>query len=211
MRFADFDAVTIDAHGTLVEVLDPVPALQRSLAERGIERDAAAVAGAFAAEGAHYVERTSTGRDEQSLHRLRVDCAGVFLDHLGAELDPESFVPSYMAALVFAPLDGVVASLSSLRARGLALAVVSNWDMSLGDVLTELGLAKLVDSIVTSAGVGADKPDPAIFHAALEALGVEPGRTVHIGDRDVDEQGARASGMHFAAAPVTRAVAELAQ
>src|SRR5215831_5066936 len=104
MRFADLDAVTVDAHGTLLEVRDPVPALRRALAERGIERDAEAVRRAFEAEAAFYAARTSTAYDAPSLQRLRVDCATVFLAACAVELDAEAFVEPYVDALLFDPI-----------------------------------------------------------------------------------------------------------
>jgi FMN phosphatase YigB (HAD superfamily) len=210
MRFADLDAITLDAHGTLVELLDPVPALRQALTAHGVEADGPAVAQAFAAEVAYYRPRGSQGRDDASLQQLREECVGVFLAELGADLDPRAFAGPYLGALVFEPLAGTVDALRGLRSRGLALAVVSNWDVSLGDELDRLGLASLVDVIVTSAGAGAEKPDRAIFHAALERLDVAPGRALHIGDRDEDEQGARAAGMHFAPTPLIGALAGLA-
>jgi hypothetical protein len=51
MRFADLDAVTIDAFGTLVELVDPTAELQELLRARGIERDREQVADAFRTEG----------------------------------------------------------------------------------------------------------------------------------------------------------------
>ena len=85
------DAVTIDAYGTLVELVDPVPALQAALAARGVERDPGRVAAAFRAEVAYYRPRSVEGRDAESLAALRRDCAGVFLREAGADLDPAEF------------------------------------------------------------------------------------------------------------------------
>jgi putative hydrolase of the HAD superfamily len=74
------------------------------------------------------------------------------------------------------------------------VAVVSNWDVSLGAVLDRLGVS--VDAVVASAAVGAAKPDPAIFAAALDRLGVAPADAVHVGDSlEHDVAGARASGL----------------
>ena len=55
--------------------------------------------------------------------------------------------------------------------RGLTLVVCSNWDCSLPEVLHEAGLRELVDGVVTSAEVGARKPDPRLFEAALAGRG----------------------------------------
>ena len=204
MRFADLDAVTLDAFGTLVGLDDPVPLLQAALRARGVERDSAAVAEAFAAEGAYYRPRSLEGRDPESLARLRRDCVVVFLEALDADLPPDQFVDTYIGALRFELLPGVVGSVRSLRRRGVALAVVGNWDMALPDHLAALGLGDL--PVFTSALVGAAKPDPAPFLSALEALDVRPERALHVGDDEVDQLGARAAGMHFAWAPLPQAL-----
>jgi putative hydrolase of the HAD superfamily len=50
--------------------------------------------------------------------------------------------------------------------------------------------------VLDSALVGVEKPDPAIFRAALAALDVAPAEALYIGDLyDVDVVGARAAGM----------------
>jgi HAD superfamily hydrolase (TIGR01509 family) len=206
MRFAELDAVTLDAFGTLVTLRDPVPSLREALAERGVERPPEHVAEAFAAETAYYRPRSLEGRDGESLALLRRDCAGVFLEALGAELDPAEFAGAYIRALEFELLPGVAEAVRSLRRRGLALAVVANWDSALPQHLEQLGLGDLV--VVTSAAVGAAKPDPALFLRALRALGVPPERALHVGDDEVDELGAAAAGMRFAPAPLAAALGQ---
>ena len=87
-------------------------------------------------------------------------------------------------------------TLSALAARGLRLAVVSNWDRRLPLLLERLGLAARFEAIVVSSAVGREKPDPAIFRAALAALGVAPEEAVHVGDHPrEDVEGALAVGM----------------
>jgi putative hydrolase of the HAD superfamily len=210
MRFADLDAVTIDAFGTLLELRDPVAPLDRALRSRGVERGRDAIASAFRAEMEYYVPRSSTGRDDASLALLRRDCAAVFLDALDASLDPESFAAPYVDALEFVPLPGALEAVQELRRRGLALAVVSNWDVGLGQHLARAGIGAWVDAVVTSAEVGAPKPDPAVFLAALERLRVPAARALHIGDSPADEEGARTAGLAFAPAPLVDAVRTLA-
>ena len=210
MRFADLDAVTIDAHGTLLRLRDPHVALDRALRSRGVERSADAIAGAFAQEAAYYTPRSLTGRDEASLAELQTQCAAVFLSFLDARLDAAAFAPEYVAALQFEPLPGVHEALAELTARGLPLAVVANWDCSLPAHLSSLGLARFFHVVVTSAEARAAKPDPKIFALALRRLGVPPERALHIGDQPADEEGARAAGMRFRAAPLRDAVAAIA-
>jgi putative hydrolase of the HAD superfamily len=205
MRFADLDAVTVDGYGTLLTLLDPVPSLVRSLAEHGVDRDPEVVGSAFAAEVAYYRPEAVRGRDADSLAALRRDCTGVFLRAADAQLEPEAFVDSFMAAIRFEAIPGAVDTLTSLRARGIELAVVSNWDVGLPEHLERLGIAHLFSTVVTSAEAGAAKPDPAAFRLALDRLGVEPGRALHVGDEAEDAEGAAAAGMRFAEAPLTAA------
>jgi FMN phosphatase YigB (HAD superfamily) len=205
MRFAELDAVTVDGFGTLVTLEDPVPALRRALVEYGVERSPAQVASAFADEAAYYRPHAHLGRDAETLAALRRDCVCVFLEALEADLDAGSFTPSFLDALHFSPVAGAVETLEALRRRGLALAVVANWDCALPRHLHELGLSALFAAVVTSAEAGVPKPDPAPFLLALERLGSEPARTLHVGDEPADELGARAAGLHFAPAPLDEA------
>jgi putative hydrolase of the HAD superfamily len=202
MRFAELDAVTVDGFGTLVRLLDPVPALAGALRDRGIERSHRVVRDAFAAEVAYYRPHAVAGRDPESLAALRLKCAGVFLDAAGADLEPAAFVGSFMTAIAFEPMPGALEAVAALRARGLELAVISNWDIGLEEHLELIGAAPLFSTIVTSAEAGAAKPDPAIFRLALERLGVEASRTLHVGDEPEDEEGACSAGMQFAHAPI---------
>jgi len=195
------DAVTLDAYGTLVELDDHVGRLRRALAAAGVERDEHVVEQAFLHEVEHYARHKCGARDAAALAELRRDCAHVFVDALGADID---FTDGFAGAVAFRPLPGVLDALGELRARGLALAAVSNWDCSLGERLAEAGIE--LDVTVSCAEAGAAKPDPAIFAVALDRLGVEPGRTLHVGDSAEDVEGARAAGLHFAQAPLTEVV-----
>jgi putative hydrolase of the HAD superfamily len=205
MRFADLDAVTVDGYGTLVRLVDPVPVLAGALAERGVERGADVVQAAFLAEVAYYKPAAPTGRDAASLAALRQECTRVFLEAAEADLDPASFVDAFLGAIVMEPEPGAVETLRSLRARGLELAVVSNWDIGLAEHVERLGLASLFSAVATTAEAGAPKPEPAVFRLALERLGVDPARALHVGDEPGDEEGAAAAGMRFAPAPLATA------
>ena len=67
-------------------------------------------------------------------------------------------------------------ALARLRGAGLRLGVVSNSDGRVEEALEAAGLRDYFDVVVDSALAGVEKPDPAIFRAALEALGVAAGR-----------------------------------
>lgn len=86
-------------------------------------------------------------------------------------------------------------ALTTLRAAGLRLGVIGNWDHRLPRLLDELGLR--FDAVIYSAACGVEKPHPRIFRSCLERLGVaDPRRAIHIGDRMLEDvEGAEAIGM----------------
>ncbi|MET0939395.1 MAG: HAD-IA family hydrolase [Gaiellaceae bacterium] len=210
MRLAELDAVTVDGFGTLLELDSPVAPLVRALEERGVDRTPSEVARAFAAEARHYRRRAHTAPDGETLVALRRECVAVFLRGLAAPLEPQGFVDAFLAALVFRPAPGAVEALAVLQSSGLKLAVVSNWDCSLPERLAALGLLGHFEAVITSAEAGVPKPEPRAFLLALERIGVAASRTLHVGDEEADERGARAAGMHFAPAPLSIAVGTLA-
>ncbi len=88
------------------------------------------------------------------------------------------------------------AVLAALRAGGLRLVVVSNWDSTLPPLLERLGLASAVDEVVVSALVGVSKPARGIFDEAVRRAGVAHGEALHVGDSLVDDyHGARDAGI----------------
>jgi HAD superfamily hydrolase (TIGR01509 family) len=206
MKAADLDAVTLDAYGTLVQLRNPVPELSAALADHGQQRSEEQIRAGFRAEVEYYRKHSAEGHDPPGLERLQRDCAEVFLDAVGAEVDPAEFAPVYAGAMRFHVLPGVEESLERLRALGLELAVVANWDLSLTSMLAGAGLAPFFRVVVHAAR----KPAPDGFLAALAELRVEPQRALHIGDDEADERGSAAAGLHFAPAPVSDAVKAIA-
>jgi putative hydrolase of the HAD superfamily len=89
--------------------------------------------------------------------------------------------------------------LEALRARGLKLGLASNaFDPGwlLHRDLEQMGIEERLDFSVFSSEVGTRKPHPAIFERALDALGVEPERSVFVGDRLYEDvRGAAEVGM----------------
>lgn len=100
-------------------------------------------------------------------------------------------------AEVWELFDDVRPALVALQARGLRLAIVSNFDSRLRGICDGLGITALFEAIVTSTGAGAAKPDPAIFLGAVAELKLEPDEVLHVGDSlREDVAGARAAGLH---------------
>ncbi len=86
--------------------------------------------------------------------------------------------------------------LAALRAAGLRLVVVSNWDSTLPSLLARLGLAAAVDEVVVSALVGVSKPARGIFDEAVRRAGVAHAEALHVGDSLTDDyHGARDAGL----------------
>jgi putative hydrolase of the HAD superfamily len=94
---------------------------------------------------------------------------------------------------------GTREALDRLRAGGFRLGVISNADGRVEEALSAAGLRDCFDVVVDSALLGVEKPDPAIFRAALDALGLAPAEALYVGDLyEVDVVGARAAGMDAA-------------
>jgi putative hydrolase of the HAD superfamily len=189
-------AVLLDALGTLVELETPWPHLERELAARGVVVDLEAARAAMRAEMAYYRAHHDEAGDWAGLKDLRRRCAAVVQESLGTSLPLADMQDALLAAVRFRAYPEVPAVLARLRAGGARLAVVSNWDISLHDVLERTELRALVDTVVISAELGVAKPDPAIFRAALERLGAQPSEAIHVGDSvEHDVAGARAAGL----------------
>ncbi len=197
--------ITLDALGTLVRLEDPVPRLVAGLRERGAATlGPAQAAAALAQEIAFYRAHHDEAVDAASLARLRARCAEVLragLQRAGADVgavSPPAMVEALLGALRFSPYPDVPAALGELRAAGHRLVVVSNWDVSLHDMLRTTGLAALVDGAISSAEAGVRKPAPEIFRRALALVpgsGAGP-PALHAGDSlALDVAGALAAGL----------------
>jgi len=80
--------------------------------------------------------------------------------------------------------------------RRYPLAVISNADGKIGDVLTRCGIANCFAAITDSGLVGYEKPHPAIFEAALRGMDAVAEQSLYVGDMySVDYLGATRAGM----------------
>jgi putative hydrolase of the HAD superfamily len=194
--------VTLDALGTLVALEPPAPLLAAALRARGVQVSVSQAAAAIAEEIAYYRAHHDSAGDAASLARLRARCTEVLraaLARAGAEtgaLAPHELQAALLGSLRFAPYPEVPGALSALRAAGRRLVVVSNWDVSLHEMLRTTGLRELVDGAISSAEAGAAKPAPAIFERALALVGGEARDALHAGDSlEYDVAGALAAGL----------------
>jgi HAD superfamily hydrolase (TIGR01509 family) len=145
---------------------------------------------------AHLGGRSTETRDTFRLYvRYTLEGLSIPADGVTEGLIDELRVAKPPWGLWSTPVPEAPGVLGGLRRRGLALAVVSNSNGTVADILRAVGLAPYLDAILDSAVVGVEKPDPGIFRAAATALGVRPEEAVHVGDLyAVDVVGARAAG-----------------
>jgi putative hydrolase of the HAD superfamily len=108
------------------------------------------------------------------------------------------------AALWFQEIPGARDGLRALAATGTRLGIVSNADGFIGQRLAEReilqvgpGIGVEVECIIDSGAVGVMKPDPRIFHIALDAMGLAADEAWYVGDMPgIDVVGARKAGLH---------------
>ena len=97
-------------------------------------------------------------------------------------------------------LDGAPDTLRALREAGIRTALVCDTGLTPGrvvrDLLDDLGLLENLEFCAFSNEVGVPKPDPRIFHTALDAIESKPDEAIHVGDLlRTDIHGGRSLGM----------------
>ena len=189
-------AVLLDAAGTLISVAEPVGlSYARLAAPFGVTRTPEEIGRRFkAAMRAPWPGPRQRG-DGRAFWRF------VVAEATGSA-HPALFEAAYAyfaQASAWRVNPGVIDALSALRASGLKLAVLSNWDTRLPGTLAALGLSARVDRVVCSGALGVEKPHRAAFWLTCGLLGVLPREALHVGDDpDADAAGANAAGLHVA-------------
>jgi putative hydrolase of the HAD superfamily len=117
----------------------------------------------------------------------------------GGPLSDEAFArlaQHFRDPAVWAVYDDVLPTLDALAARGMPMAIVSNWDSYLPRLLELRGLSGYFRTVSVSALEETGKPGAEIFRRTCARMSVEAGEALHIGDslRD-DYEGARAAGL----------------
>lgn len=195
-------AIFFDIGDTLV--FDHPPLVERLATAAlavGAELDPARLPAAFRAAEAFAVERYVQGIAWDAPGALR-ETVAVLWKSLGLPLMNDSQWTAFGAAFAAVPFVRAAhpeagALLASLKERGFTLGAISDWEDTLPDVLTELGLLPYFDALAISAVVGVTKPNLLIFEDALAQLGIAPSECLHIGDwYELDAAGAMRAGMH---------------
>ena len=195
--------VFFDAGGTLFEVKGSVGEIYGRFARRyGVERDPLALTDAF----------SHSFRSQPPL-AFPPGTSAAELDLLEREwwrqvvLASVSYFPGFdqyfnevyeffKSREAWVLFDDVIPTLTALKERGLQLAIISNYDSRIDDLLRAFEIESFFAGVHVSSRAGAAKPDVAIFRAALSYHQFEPGEALHVGDslRD-DIEGAAAAGI----------------
>lgn len=225
-----FDAVLFDLGATLIYFNGPWPetvaAQHRVLAEdliaRGYQLDAPRFAADFAARlNAYYIERETEFIEQSTEWILRALLSDYgYPDAPGSDLRAALDAMYGVTQKIWTLEEDAMPTIRQLRAQGYRLGLISNAndDKDVETLIDIHGLRPWFDVILISAAFGRRKPDPRIFHAALQALEVPPARAVMVGDTlGADVLGAKNSGMagvwitRRASAPGNRAHADTIQ
>ena len=199
------EAVTFDLWDTLVYTRNygefRLPALNRLLMVNGVFLDEDELNEAYMAGWRH---SRHVIRAEGNRHVQTAEIVDRVLSEVGL-VDPpnrDEIVRMYEEAVLMDPprlKEGVTETLAALHGR-YRLGLVSVTGVSAGrlmrGILEKQGVLAYFEALAFSDEVGYVKPDPRLFMAALEELGVEPGKTVHVGDSvKSDVLGAKNAGM----------------
>jgi len=194
-----YRTVLLDFYGTLAEMAPAERTWDDVLAEAGyaMSEEARRRYWDDGIDGAEHDEHSRSRDDYVAWQRTRTrtmlaDCGVPDHEH-DALVEAMHEVLVGRAIRAYEEVEDV---LVELRARGLTLAICSNWDWDLHEAIDGAGLTGLVDVVVSSAWVGARKPHPRIYRHTLELAGAEPEATLFVGDTwSCDVDGPRTAGL----------------
>lgn len=199
-------AVFFDAAGTLIYLPRPVGEHYAEVAERfGATLEPEKLDRAFKQAWAGAPARPSStgGREDDDKGWWRDLVYGVLARTFSARQVQNFDQAAYFEAVydhfalpgVWRAFDDVRPALAALRSKGLAIGLISNFDRRLYAILDSLDLRGFFDAVVISSEIGADKPDPFIFQAALKRLNVRASEAMHVGDDLKKDGGAGTVGL----------------
>jgi putative hydrolase of the HAD superfamily len=215
-------AVLFDAVGTLLRLREPVgETYARVAAAHGVRLPAWRIEDGFRRILASAPPMAFPGEPRERVRALerdwwrgRVRETFRATDQSARFADFDAFFDAlfahYASADAWQAMPGAADALAVLRARGLRLAVASNFDHRLPLVLEGLGLLEFFEVVWGPAEAGAAKPDPAFFRGLLAHLALPAEAALHVGD---DPQGdlaaARAAGLRTVAIEPPATLADL--
>jgi len=196
--------IFFDAAGTLIHLPKSVGYHYAFVGKRaGLTLDAAALDQAFTACWKQMPTRPAVegprDHDDKGWWRELIDHVINRVAPRTSELDRDAFFQAayshFAEAGVWELYPEVIDILEILRPR-FDCAIVSNFDGRLRRILEQLGVSRFFSHLFLSSELGADKPDPLIYHRALQLSDVAPDQALHVGDDPVrDWHGAEAAGL----------------
>lgn len=95
------------------------------------------------------------------------------------------------------PIDGTVAILEALADAGMPIFAITNFSREkFAESRERFAFLTRFQDVVVSAHEHLAKPDPAIYHVALERFGIEPARAVFIDDMPANVETAQSLGFN---------------
>ncbi|MET8067884.1 HAD-IA family hydrolase, partial [Micromonospora sp. NPDC005313] len=200
------EAVLFDFHGTLAQVEEPLAWVLAAAAACGVELDriratsladrlltAGRAGGPLPARVPPRLAELWADRDlyphaHRGAYTGLAETVDTGIDGLADALYERVLVPEG-----WVPYPDTAPVLGALRSAGVKVAVVSNIGFDLRPLFAAWDLDALVNAYALSYEVGRCKPDPGIFLRACGMLGVDPERTLMVGDTPADA-GAVAAG-----------------
>ncbi|MGQ0432787.1 MAG: HAD family hydrolase [Microthrixaceae bacterium] len=194
-----FDAVSLDVGGVLVVPDHDLLAATLDAASVGFDRSRFGVG--------HYLAMAAVDA-AASVHEDFTDYLGGFVGAVGVPAADRARAHDALAEVLFTPvwcqaLPGAREGVAALAADGVRLAITSNSDGTVADLLHRNGWVQVgegahtsVEVITDSGIVGVGKPDPAMYQATIDGLRLPPDRILHVGDSvHYDVDGAAACGL----------------
>jgi putative hydrolase of the HAD superfamily len=199
-----YKAIFFDAAGTLIHLPKSVGYHYAYVGQRiGLRLDASALDRAFAdcwkQKAARLAIEGPREDDDKGWWRELVDRVlgqvSPGLDELDRDAFFEGAYSHFAEPGVWDLYPDVIKVLTELHGR-FDLSVISNFDGRLRMILEHLGVSTFFSHVFLSSELGADKPDPEIFHRALRLAGTTPDVTLHVGDDpERDWKGASQAGL----------------
>ena len=199
-------AVFFDFYNTLARFWPPLDQIQQAACrELGLHVDAAAIDYGYSVADLYFnreneIRPLAQRSDAERLaffaryEQLLLEKAGL---PVSLDLARQVWQIAISVPKDFIPFADTRPALARLRAQGYRLGVITNLRRDLDQLCDNLGLTPYLDFILTAAEVGAEKPAPEMFAAALQRAAARPGEAVHVGDQPrSDVLGARAAGIY---------------
>lgn len=207
MNPEEIEAVTFDAAGTLIHLVDSVGAhYHRVASTHGIDSTPDALDRAFGvvwkatplafSEESHVADPNEKEWWRRIVRAVFKEAGATLPERESFDLFFEALYDHFESPGTWEAAPDARAVVDTVASR-YRCAVLSNFDSRLKRILEELDLLSPFEAVFLSCEIGASKPDPRIFRAASDGLQVAPAAILHVGDDpECDWRGATTAGFH---------------